>query len=76
MFLVGNQRKYLILNLSHYILLSSKYKIGITLDKHPFAVEQNNYLSKIINVYIVYDLNTWPGSHTNNFKFKNCLFGR
>ena len=30
---------------------------------------------KIVNVYIVYDLDAWPGNHTNNFKFKNCLFG-
>ena len=31
--------------------------------------------SKIINVYIVYDLDAWPGNPTNNFKFKNCLLG-
>ena len=30
---------------------------------------------KIVNVYIVYDLDAWPRNHTNNFKFKNCLFG-
>ena len=35
------------------------------------AVEQNNYLTKIVNVYIVYDLYAWPRNHTNNFKFKN-----
>ena len=29
----------------------------IKFDKGPLAVEQNNYLTKIINVYIVYDLN-------------------
>ena len=39
------------------------------------AVEQNNYLTKIVNVYIVYDLYAWPRNPTNNFKFKNCLFG-
>ena len=30
---------------------------------------------KIVNVYIVYDLAAWPRNPTNNFKFKNYLFG-
>ena len=29
--------------------------MGIRFDKDPLAVEQNNYLTNIINVYIVYD---------------------
>ena len=58
----------------HSIKLS-EYRIGIEFDKDPFAVEQNNYLTKIVNVYIVYDLDAWPRNPTNNFKFKNCLFG-
>ena len=49
--------------------------MGIKFDKDPLAVEQNNYLTKIVNVYIVYDLEAWPRSPTNNFKFNNCLFG-
>ena len=50
--------------------------MGIKFDKDPLAVEQNNYLMyKIVNVYIVYDLNAWPRYPTNNFEFKNCLFG-
>ena len=32
-------------------------------------------MSKIVSVYIVYDLGVWPKNPTNNFKFKNCLFG-
>ena len=28
----------------------------IKFDKDPLAVKQNNYLTKIINVYIVYEL--------------------
>ena len=28
----------------------------IKFDKDPSTVEQNNYLTKIVNVYIVYDL--------------------
>ena len=30
---------------------------------------------KIVNVYYVNDLDAWPRNPTNNFKFKNCLFG-
>ena len=58
----------------HNIKLS-KYRIGIKFDKDPLAIEQNNYLTKIVNVYIVYDLNACPKNATNNFKFKKCLFG-
>ena len=80
MFLDGNQRQYVILNLSHYIfflprLNFSGYRTGIKFDKDPLAVEQNNYLSKILNVYIFYDLDARPRNPTHNFKFKNGLFG-
>ena len=37
----------------------SEYRIGIKFDKDSLAVEQNNYLSKIVNAYIVYDLDAW-----------------
>ena len=47
----------------------------IKFDKDPLAVEKNNYLTKIVNVYIVYDLNAWLRNTTNNFKLKNSLFG-
>ena len=49
--------------------------MGIKFDKYPLAVEQNNYLSKIVKVYIAYDLDAWPRNPANNFKFKNCLLG-
>ena len=49
--------------------------MGINLNKEPLAVEHRNYLTKFINICIVYDLATWPRNPTNNFKFKNCLFG-
>ena len=58
----------------HSIKLSG-YKIEIKFDKDPLAVEQNNYLTKIVNLYIVYELYEWPKSPTSSFKFKNCLFG-
>ena len=32
-------------------------------------------MTKIVNVYIVYDLDAWSKNLTNNFRFKNCLFG-
>ena len=49
--------------------------MGVKFDKDPLAVEQNNYVSKIINVYIVFDLDAWPRNPSNDFKFKKCLFG-
>ena len=50
--------------------------MAIKFDKDPLAIEQNSYESNILNVYIVYDLDAWPRNPTNNFKFKNCLFGK
>ena len=43
-------------------------------DKDPLAVEQNYYATKIVNVYIAYDLDAWPRNPPNNSTFKNCLF--
>ena len=31
-------------------------------------------MTKTVNVYIVYDLEAWPGNLENCFKFRNCLF--
>ena len=53
----------------------SGYRIGIKFDKDPLPVKQNNYLSKVVNVYIVYDLDASPRNPTNHFKIKNFLFG-
>ena len=46
----------------------------IKFDKTPLAVEQNKYLSKILNVCVVYDLNAWPRNPIKNLRFKNFLF--
>ena len=46
-----------------------EYRMGSNFDKDPLAVEQNNYLSKIVNIYIVFDLDNL------DFEFKNCLYG-
>ena len=51
------------------------YRMGVKFDKDPLAVEQNNYLTKVVNAYIVYDLNVWPLNPSSIFKLKNCLFG-
>ena len=56
MFLVRNQRKHFNSKLKPLYtaflnsIKHSKYRIGIKFDKDHLAVEQNNYLSKILNV--------------------------
>ena len=53
--------------------------MGIEFDKDYLTVEQKNYLTKIVNVYIAYDLDDWPKNSTENFNFwklkLSCLFG-
>ena len=44
--------------------------MGIRFDKDPLVVEQNNYTTKIVNVYIVYDLDPWSRNPTNNLNLK------
>ena len=41
--------------------------MGVKFDKDPLAVEQNNSLTKIVNVYIFYDLDAWP-----KIPLRNC----
>ena len=50
-------------------------KIGMQFNNTPLVEEQNNYASKIVNISIVYDLDTWPKISLRNFTLKNCLFG-
>ena len=45
----------------------------IEFNKNPLAAEQNNFLTKIANVYIVYDLEAWLKILLRNFTLKNCL---
>ena len=56
----------------HSIKLSG-YKMGVKFDKDPFAIEQNKYSTKIVNIYVVYDLEAWPKITLRNFTVKNCL---
>ena len=57
----------------HSINLSGN-KMGIKFAKDPLTVEQSNYASKIISIYIAYDLDAWPRNPADNFKCNNCLF--
>ena len=41
----------------------------------PLVVEQNNYATKIINTYVVYDLYSWSNNPLRNYTLKNCFFG-
>ena len=50
-----------------------EYRMVIKFDKDPLAIEQNNYTTKIVNVYIVYNPDAWPRYPTNNFKFKHLV---
>ena len=38
-------------------------------------MEQNNYATKVINVYIKYDLDYWPRISLRSFTLKNCVYG-
>ena len=58
-----------------YYIKLSEYKVGIKFDKDPISVIQSNYVTKTVNVHIVYDLDGKPRKPLNNFKSKNCLFG-
>ena len=42
------------------------FKIGTQFSNNHLVVEQSNYLTKIENVYISYDLDAWPRNPTNN----------
>ena len=33
-----------------------EYKIGTQFNNNPFIVEQNNYMTNIVDAYIIYDL--------------------
>ena len=50
-------------------------KIGIQFNNNSLVAEQNNYLTKFINVYIVYDLDHWPNNSLRNFILNKVLFG-
>ena len=49
--------------------------MGIKFDKGPLTVERNNHFTKIVNVYIVYDLDVWSRKPANNSKLRIAYLG-
>ena len=49
-------------------------KAGMTFDGDHLVVGQNNYATKIVSAYVVFELNGWLKVPLNNSKFKKCLF--
>ena len=49
--------------------------MGIKFDKEPLIAEESNYTTKVVNDYIVSDVDAWSRNHSSNFKLKSCLFG-
>ena len=78
-FLVAHQKVCIILLIFSNILIflySIKffgYKIEIKFDKDPLVVEQNKYATKIVNAYIVYELDALPKNSLHNFTLKKLL---
>ena len=48
----------------------SEFWMGVKFDKNPLAVKQNNYATKSVNAYIVYNLDASPNNTFNNLKSK------
>ena len=48
----------------------SEYRTGIKFDKDPLAVEQKNYMRKLVNIYIVYDVDVFPNVPLRSFTLK------
>ena len=71
MFFAGNRRGYTAF--LHSIKLSG-YKVKTKINKDPLAEEQNNDTTKIVNAYIVDDLDTWPNNPLRSFTLKSWLF--
>ena len=57
----------------HKIKLSG-YTIGTEFDSSILLLEQNNYATKTVTVYIIVHLDTWPQISLNDFKLKYCFF--
>ena len=78
MLLAGNQKRYIVLNLHHYALIFLRIikppgcRIRIQFDNSILVIEQNNYVAKIVNAYIIHDLD-WSKNPKRNFKLKNCI---
>ena len=50
--------------------------MGMPFNNIPLVLEQNTYAIKIVNAYIVYDLDSWSKiSLKKHSTLKNCFFG-
>ena len=64
------------LKLLHDLTPIIKYferKIGLQFNKNVLVVEKKNYLTKTMNVYIVYDLDYWSRNLLSNFRLTKCF---
>ena len=50
-------------------------KIALKLNSTPLILDRNSYIAKILNVYIVFDLDYWQKDPVRSFTQKSCLFG-
>ena len=50
-------------------------KIALKLNSTPLILDRNSYITKIVNVYIVCDLDYWRKDPVRSFTQKVCLFG-
>ena len=48
-------------------------KIGLQFNNSVLVTEKNSHATKIVNAYIVYDLDYWSINPLNNLILKNCL---
>ena len=51
----------------------SGHRMRIKFDKEPLPLEKNNYTTKIVKAYVVYDLDSWPNNPHKNFPIINLL---
>ena len=58
-----------------YNLKRFGHKINIQFNNTSLVKDLNNIPTKIVNAYIVYDLDNWSKILFLNFILKNCLFG-
>lgn len=61
-------------NLSR-IIKYIKHKIGAQFNSSVLVVAKNNYATKTVNIYIIFDLDNCSKNSLNSFILKNCLFG-
>lgn len=56
------------------IIKYTGYKIGIQFNNPSLVIYQQNFTIKIVNVYMVFDLHTWPKILLKKFILKSPLF--